>query len=670
MDETDKPFACTVDGCKMSFTNEDHLTVHKKKHDMVLNLGTGQKSNVFVADQTPTPTRFIRNCEEVGLFQDLQNVNPFEETFRKAVEAAKSGQTHLGVDSSLTVPSGTDDTLHTPHVFPHIIEDQTTSPVLISSTSVITENSTRKSPTREELDHSLHPSSTAGVGNGNSEVRSQHQRSTVKVVRQEADTSQQRIVTQQLLSGTVKKEASSNVQLILRMPDGKFVQVQGTSVEQLETVPILQVAAPIVTSPGAGTVVLSTHGTSVLSSSHPVITSSPPATVNNKMALAKERLKQQLIKSNRVQATSKETFLKMPMSNLVRTKELKREHHSASEGSESNSPPNRPRRCASADDIEKRKRFLERNREAAMRCRKKRKTWIQALEQRAEDMQRTNHSLQSEVAALRAEVAQLKTLLLAHKDCPVTHAMAQGVPAAPVSHSQHIINVTVPLITQNGLMSGATAVNSTVQQPMLMSTVPEHQVVLLNKPSIAKRRASNTVLSTPANKKPLVDNTVAPQTLLLTSAINSSESVNLVSTNSKPQRRLVANGSVGNVATTMVTGTNVVIPSVVVTPSQVQEVVQSDPSLVPMSLDQIPTILLPKSLCLSSVGMTQEHHTPSTNGDSTTGITPVIKLNPNVTRTDRTDSRGQHENKSISNGHGEDSDVEIIMEVQKESDGS
>jgi hypothetical protein len=45
----------------------------------------------FSADQTPTPTRFIRNCEEVGLFQDLQNVNPFEESFRKADEASKAG---------------------------------------------------------------------------------------------------------------------------------------------------------------------------------------------------------------------------------------------------------------------------------------------------------------------------------------------------------------------------------------------------------------------------------------------------------------------------------------------------------------------------------------------------------------------------------------------------
>lgn len=48
-----------------------------------------------VADQTPTPTRFLKNCEEVGLFQDLQ-VNPFEETFRRAVETGNTG--------TLTVP--------------------------------------------------------------------------------------------------------------------------------------------------------------------------------------------------------------------------------------------------------------------------------------------------------------------------------------------------------------------------------------------------------------------------------------------------------------------------------------------------------------------------------------------------------------------------------------
>ncbi|XP_050359229.1 uncharacterized protein LOC126779285 [Nymphalis io] len=106
--EPQKPFACTLPDCGMTFTNEDHLHVHTKKHDMVLQLGMEQKA-AFVADQTPTPTRFIRNCEEVGLFQDLQNVNPFDEGFKRAME------TKHGV-LSLEAGSSTEDALHTPHL--------------------------------------------------------------------------------------------------------------------------------------------------------------------------------------------------------------------------------------------------------------------------------------------------------------------------------------------------------------------------------------------------------------------------------------------------------------------------------------------------------------------------------------------------------------------------
>lgn len=66
-----------------------------------------------LSDQTPTPTRFIRNCEEVGLFQDLQNVNPFDETFRNAVEFGNKGL--------LAVPTtSNEDSLHTPHILPHL----------------------------------------------------------------------------------------------------------------------------------------------------------------------------------------------------------------------------------------------------------------------------------------------------------------------------------------------------------------------------------------------------------------------------------------------------------------------------------------------------------------------------------------------------------------------
>lgn len=66
-----------------------------------------------------------------------------------------------------------------------------------------------------------------------------------------------------------------------------------------------------------------------------------------------------------------------------------------------------------------------------MRCREKRKTWVKELERRANEMLKTNGQLQHEVSMLRDEVAQLKTLLLAHRDCPVTQALVQGKASLP-----------------------------------------------------------------------------------------------------------------------------------------------------------------------------------------------------------------------------------------------
>ena len=43
----------------------------------------------FAADQTPTPSKFLRNCEEMGLFHELSK-NPFEEAFKKASEESKN----------------------------------------------------------------------------------------------------------------------------------------------------------------------------------------------------------------------------------------------------------------------------------------------------------------------------------------------------------------------------------------------------------------------------------------------------------------------------------------------------------------------------------------------------------------------------------------------------
>ncbi|KFP07857.1 Cyclic AMP-dependent transcription factor ATF-7, partial [Calypte anna] len=80
----------------------------------------------------------------------------------------------------------------------------------------------------------------------------------------------------------------------------------------------------------------------------------------------------------------------------------------------------RRRRVVEEDPDERRQRFLERNRAAASRCRQKRKLWVSSLEKKAEELTTQNIQLSNEVTLLRNEVAQLKQLLLAHKDCPVT----------------------------------------------------------------------------------------------------------------------------------------------------------------------------------------------------------------------------------------------------------
>ncbi|GAP84575.1 putative bzip transcription factor [Rosellinia necatrix] len=71
-------------------------------------------------------------------------------------------------------------------------------------------------------------------------------------------------------------------------------------------------------------------------------------------------------------------------------------------------------------DEEKRKNFLERNRVAALKCRQRKKQWLANLQSKVEMFSQENDSLTTQILQLREEVVNLKTLLLAHKDCPVT----------------------------------------------------------------------------------------------------------------------------------------------------------------------------------------------------------------------------------------------------------
>lgn len=77
-------------------------------------------------------------------------------------------------------------------------------------------------------------------------------------------------------------------------------------------------------------------------------------------------------------------------------------------------------------DEEKRKNFLERNRVAALKCRQRKKQWLANLQAKVELFSTENDALSAQVTQLREEIVNLKTLLLAHKDCPVSQAQGLG----------------------------------------------------------------------------------------------------------------------------------------------------------------------------------------------------------------------------------------------------
>lgn len=413
MADAEKPFVCSSSGCNMSFTNEDQLMVHKKKHDMILNLGNGSKSASFVADQTPTPTRFIRNCEEVGLFQDLQNVNPFEETFRRAVEAGNTG--------TLTVLEAgiTDDTLHTPHIFPHIAD------VLSANSEILSENSGQECAVISISEKHAEQRTTIDSDVCRVKLTSTEGQDLIKdeLGADKNETLAESIINQaagepKILSDQPSPQLSINgeeVQLLLKTADGKLMH--------LSAIPLCEpVSVANVERTKQQTVVIKTEPP--LQSAKLQTKKSTAST----LSLAKMKLKQVLTKSTGSQ-------------------NQKPADSSAKDDLTSSKKENRGKTL----DQEKKKEILERNRASSMRARAKRKAWIQELKRTVANVNETNAALQMEIKALRAEVAKLKTLLLAHKDCPVTKAMQKGngIVLGPkiISLNPELLTTPAPLST-------------------------------------------------------------------------------------------------------------------------------------------------------------------------------------------------------------------------------
>ena len=90
---------------------------------------------------------------------------------------------------------------------------------------------------------------------------------------------------------------------------------------------------------------------------------------------------------------------------------------------------------------EKRKNFLERNRQAALKCRQRKKAWLASLQAKVEYLQNDNENLQNTVGALRNEILFLKSQLVQAQGgappAPMPVGMGMGMPIGPHHPDPH-----------------------------------------------------------------------------------------------------------------------------------------------------------------------------------------------------------------------------------------
>uniref|UniRef100_A0A3Q4MMP8 Cyclic AMP-dependent transcription factor ATF-7 n=1 Tax=Neolamprologus brichardi TaxID=32507 RepID=A0A3Q4MMP8_NEOBR len=371
----DRPFVCNAPGCGQRFTNEDHLAVHKHKHEMTLKFGPARTDSVIIA-QTPTPTRFLKNCEEVGLFNELAS------SFEQDDDEKRAKNSDTPPRNSAPTP-----TIVRPGSLPLHLGFDALQPTMPSPTSVITQ----APPSNRTLSPTSHYP-------------------------------------------------------MMMLPSGQAVPVLPGPVQMPS---VINLARPMCMVPNIPGIPGPPLGGSSSGSNSP---SGYSIHSEAKMAMGSSPMVPQ--KAEQSQLLVQQPDAPSPAQPQV---------------SPAQPTGGRRRRTTDDDPDERRQRFLERNRAAASRCRQKRKLWVSSLEKKAEELSTLNVSLSNEVSLLRNEVAHLKQLLLAHKDCPVTTLQKKtayldesmkdmseptGSPAPVIQHSSLAPS---PSTGQNGLSSRAAA---------------------------------------------------------------------------------------------------------------------------------------------------------------------------------------------------------------------
>ncbi|KAM6038908.1 cyclic AMP-dependent transcription factor ATF-7 isoform 1-T5 [Theristicus caerulescens] len=472
----DRPFVCNAPGCGQRFTNEDHLAVHKHKHEMTLKFGPARTDSVIIADQTPTPTRFLKNCEEVGLFNEL--ASSFEHEFKKAAEddeKKSAGALDMSLPSTPDIkikeeepvevdsspPDSPASNPQSPQSKEKPLQEITSKPVIISTP---TPTIVRPGSLPLHLGYDpLHPTLPSPTS----------------------------VITQAPPSNRQLGSPTGSLPLVVQLANGQTMPVlPGPPVQMPSVISLARPMSMVPNIPGIPGPPINSSG-SISPSGLPVHSE------------AKMRLKASLTASSSLNGSN---LVVGSASTMVTARpeqsQILVQHPDAPSPAQPQVSPAQPtpstggrrRRTVDEDPDERRQRFLERNRAAASRCRQKRKLWVSSLEKKAEELTTQNIQLSNEVTLLRNEVAQLKQLLLAHKDCPVTalQKKTQGYLAESPKESSEPTGSPAPVIqhssvtaSPNGLSvrSAAEAVATSVltqmasQRTELSMPIPSHVIM-------------------------------------------------------------------------------------------------------------------------------------------------------------------------------------------------
>ncbi|XP_015229659.1 PREDICTED: cyclic AMP-responsive element-binding protein 5-like isoform X3 [Cyprinodon variegatus] len=473
-DKQDRPYACGAPGCSQRFQLEEHLLIHRHKHEMTLKFPPIKTDTTFSA-QTPTPTRFLQNCEEVGLFKEI------EEEFLQAQEEEKNKQTlshngpscmnqqHLKPQLQLQHPPQP----QLPHPQAPLHHPQSHGPMMAPSCSLAAQQALSCSSATSQSGSVItqapstltHSGPAAGALSCLLHMRNRHRQPLpASLPGTLPDPAMQGASAQHMTRPKLTMGHHYQHQHPGMLAINNSVTSMGHMMEmmpQRHHAPSLQQQHPHPHHPHHPNHHHHNHPSQPPQISAPPhiyqqrCHAPPPQHLGSTQSLQLHQSGNTALSHahqsppSRLQQNSPPAPpLSAPpqLSPVAQQMQPSHSQHAAqpscsgsssggSSGGGAGGSSSRRRRTAEQDPDERRQKFLERNRAAATRCRQKRKLWVSSLEKKAEELTHTNLQLQNEVTSLRSEVGQLKQILLTHKDCPVTARQreAQGYPTAGVS---------------------------------------------------------------------------------------------------------------------------------------------------------------------------------------------------------------------------------------------